>query len=88
MIYVFENDNNNVSIVFDETTLTEQEKSKGIALEQLPIEEVIEGKEAILKCRKATNEVWYEYRDIEPNVELEELKQVVADLVEIALLGV
>lgn len=80
MIYVFENDNNNASVVFDENTLTEQEKAKGIALEQLPITEEVEGKEAVLKCRKSTNEVWHEYRDIKPNTELEELKQQVTDI--------
>lgn len=62
-MYLFENDNNNASVVFDETTLAEQEKARGITLEALPIAEEIEGKEAVLKCRKSTDEVWYEYRD-------------------------
>lgn len=64
MIYVFENPDNNASIVFDETTLSENNKNKGIAIEQLPIAEEIEGKVAVLKCRKSTGEVWWEYEDI------------------------
>ncbi|MEG2291610.1 MAG: hypothetical protein RSA29_04355 [Clostridium sp.] len=67
MIYLFENQNNDTSIVFDEGTLTEKDKVKGIAIESLPLKENIEGKIAILKCRKSTNEVWYEYIDIVPS---------------------
>ncbi|WP_077369722.1 hypothetical protein [Anaerosalibacter sp. Marseille-P3206] len=76
MIYVFENPNNGASVVYDETTLTEKDKSKGIAIEQLPIKEEIEGKIAILKCRKSTNEVWYEYEDIPESVEDEQTKKI------------
>lgn len=65
MIYVFENPNNSTSIVYDESTLTQEQKTKGIAIEDLPIKENILGKVAILKCRKSTNEVWYEYEDIQ-----------------------
>ena len=64
MIYVFENDNNDASVVYDETTLTEEQKVKGIAIAELPIEEVPKGKQAVLKCKKSTGEVWYEYVDI------------------------
>ncbi|MEG2412382.1 MAG: hypothetical protein RSA29_10545 [Clostridium sp.] len=67
MIYLFENQNNDTSIVFDEETLTEKDKVKGIAIESLPLKENREGKIAILKCRKSTNEVWYEYIDIVPS---------------------
>ena len=67
MIYVFENDNNDASVVYDETTLTEEQKVKGIAIAELPIEEVPKGKQAVLKCRKATEEIWYEYVDIPTN---------------------
>jgi hypothetical protein len=64
MFYVFENGDNNASVVYDETTLTDEEKAKGTAIAELPIAETPEGKQAVLKCRKATEEVWYEYVDI------------------------
>ena len=64
MIYVFENDNNDASVVYDETTLTNGQKANGIAIESLPIAETPEGKQAVLKCKKSTGEVWYEYVDI------------------------
>jgi len=47
MIYLFENDNN-ASVVYDETTLTNDQKANGIAIESLPIAETPEGKQAIL----------------------------------------
>jgi hypothetical protein len=64
IVYLFENDNNNASVVYDETTLTEQEKTKGIPVAELPTAETPEGKQAVLKCKKSTGEVWYEYVDI------------------------
>ena len=83
MIYVFENDNNNASIVYDETTLTEEQKVKGIAIAELPIEEVPKGKQAVLKCKKSTGEVWYEYVDIP----VDNTEQRIADL-EIAMAAI
>lgn len=64
MMYLFENPDCGASIVYDESTLNERDKELGIAVERLPdiIEQV--GKIAVLKCKKATNEVWYEYVDI------------------------
>ena len=67
MFYVFENPDNLASIVYDETTLTNSQKANGIAIESLPIAETPEGKQAVLKCRKATEEIWYEYVDIPTN---------------------
>ena len=67
MFYIFENNNNNASIVYDETTLTNEQKAKGIAIAELPTAETPEGKQAVLKCRKATEEIWYEYVDIPTN---------------------
>ena len=64
MFYVFENPDNLASIVYDETTLTNGQKANGVAIESLPIAETPEGKQAVLKCRKSTGEVWYEYVDI------------------------
>ena len=87
MIYVFENPNNNASVVYDENTLTAEQKTKGIAVEVLPVPETPEGKQAVLKCKKSTGEVWYEYIDIPKDPEVEQLKQVVADLTEFVLFG-
>lgn len=87
MIYVFENPNNNASVVYDETSLTEIEKNKGIAVIDLPEKETIAGKYPILKCRKSTDEVWLEYEDVPKDTEIEQLKQVVADLTELVLFG-
>jgi hypothetical protein len=39
MIYLFENGDNNASVVYDETTLTNGQKANGIAIENLPIAE-------------------------------------------------
>ena len=64
MLYVFENNHCNASVVYDDTTLTSEQKAKGIAIAELPIAETPEGKQAILKCKMATSEVWYEYEDI------------------------
>lgn len=83
MIYVFENDGNNASVVYDETTLTNDQKANGIAIESLPIAETPEGKQAILKCRKSTGEVWYEYVDIP----VDNTEQRIADL-EIAMAAI
>ncbi|MCD3216963.1 hypothetical protein G8S55_06810 [Clostridium botulinum C] len=60
MIYIYQNANC-ITIVYDETTLTKEEKAKGIALEELPHKEEKEGKTAILKIDKEKNKVWYEY---------------------------
>lgn len=79
MIYLFENPNNNTSIVFAEETLTGVEKAKGIAIEELPIADEIEGKTPVLKCKKSTGEVWWEY--VENSVdEIAMLKQQINDL--------
>jgi len=83
MIYLFENGDNNASVVYDETTLTSGQKANGIAIESLPIAETPEGKQAILKCRKSTGEVWYEYVDIP----VDNTEQRIADL-EIAMAAI
>jgi hypothetical protein len=89
MIYLFENPDNSASIVFDETTLTDAHKAKGVAVEELPTPQTPEGKQAILKVNKSTSEVWYEYVDAPINevTEIENLKQAVLDLTELVLMG-
>ena len=77
MIYVFEGYENSASVVYDEAILTQAEKERGIAIENLPEKEEIEGKVAVLKCRKPTSEVWWEYIDEVKDEELEQLQQTV-----------
>lgn len=76
MIYLFENPNNNASIVYDATTLTELQKTQGVAVEELPEQNTPEGKMAVLKVKKSTEEVWWEYVDkpINAQNEIAELK--------------
>ncbi|CAG7841146.1 hypothetical protein CLOHAE12215_02570 [Clostridium haemolyticum] len=78
MIYVFEDINNFTSIVYDETILTKEEKTRGIAVEHLPPNEEKEGQIAILKADKEKNKVWYEYvKDtrFKEDAKIEDLKQ-------------
>lgn len=82
-MYLFENPNNDASVVYDETTLTNEEKSRGIQISELPVPEVPNGKMPILKCRKETGQVWYEYVDIPAN----NTEQRIADL-EIAMAAI
>ena len=83
MIYVFEGGN----IVYDGSTISEEQKAQAVAVESLPIPETPAGKYAAIKADKATEMVWYEYKDIPKDPEVEQLKQVVADLTEFVLLG-
>ena len=86
MIYVFEDG----AVVYDESTISEEEKQKAVAVEKLPEPEQIEGKIAVLRANKAENRVYYEYIDEPQNPldnEVEQLKQVVADLTELVLFG-
>ncbi len=70
-IYLFENPENAASIVYDESTLTAAEMARGVAVESLPAPNTPAGKVAVLKVRKATGEVWYDYVD-KPEFELEQ----------------
>jgi hypothetical protein len=70
MIYLF-GKANQVSIVFDSSTLTEQDKVGGIEIEQLPPKEDKDGFNAIL-CLDKDNKPYWEYREIEKNT-LEDL---------------
>jgi predicted RNase H-like nuclease (RuvC/YqgF family) len=64
MIYIFENDNNNASWTMEGHLLSDEEKASAVIIKQLPVKEEVKGKIAVLKCRKSTGEVWYEYVDI------------------------
>jgi hypothetical protein len=59
MIYLF-GKGNQVSIIYDATTLTEQDKIGGIAFEALPPKEDKEGYNAIL-CLDQDNKPYWEY---------------------------
>ena len=63
MIYLF-GKGNKISVIYDETCLTEQDKVGGIAVEQLPLKENKEGYKAIL-CLDQDNKPYWEYKIIE-----------------------
>lgn len=79
-IYLFENPNNDASVVFDSRTLTEEQKQEAVVREALPVPEQVAGKISILKVRKATDEVWYDHIDEPKQPEIEKLKQEILDL--------
>jgi hypothetical protein len=62
MIYLF-GKGKSVSIIYDATTLTEQDKVGGIAVEQLPPKEDKEGFNAVL-CLDQDNKPFWEYHEI------------------------
>ena len=79
MIYVFEGIDG-ASIVYDGSTLTQEQKNKAIAVESLPQKETPEGKIAVLRAKKSTNEVWWEHVDASTN-EIDELRNDLNDAV-------
>lgn len=84
MIYVFEGG----SIVYDGSTISDAQKAKAVAVEQLPEKpEIPVGKMAIIRANKAEERVWWELVDKPKDPEIEQLKQVVADLIELVLFG-
>jgi hypothetical protein len=70
MIYLFGKDKS-VSVIYDATTLTEQDKVGGIAVEALPPREDKEGYKAIL-CLDKNNKPYWEYEEIIEEVVEEE----------------
>ena len=84
MIYVFEGG----SIVYDGSTISDEQKAQAVAVEQLPEKpEIPAGKMAIIRANKAEERVWWELVDKPQDSEIEQLKQVVADLTELVLYG-
>jgi len=63
MIYLF-GKNKSVSIIYDATTLSEQDKVGGIAVESLPPQENKDGYNAVL-CLDQDNKPYWEYEIIE-----------------------
>ena len=69
MIYLF-GKADQVSIVYDDSTLTEADKVGGIAVKVLPIQETKDGFNAVL-CLDKNNNPYWEYREvIKNNLEL------------------
>jgi hypothetical protein len=62
MIYLF-GQADQVSIIYDGSTLTEQDKVGGIAVEALPPKEDKEGFNAVL-CLDKDNKPYWEYQEI------------------------
>jgi hypothetical protein len=62
MIYLF-GKGRNVSVIYAEDTLSEQDKQGGIAVEALPPEQTPEGHTARL-CLDENNKPYYEYEPI------------------------
>ena len=86
MIYVFEGGN----VVYDGDTITEEQKSQAVGVEALPVPEKMgrrQGKYAQIRADKSAETVYYEYIDMPEAPEVEQLKQVVADLTEYVLFG-
>ena len=84
MIYVFPEGN----VVYDGNTISDEQKAQAVAVEQLPEKpEIPAGKMAIIRVNKAEERVWWELVDKPKDPEIEQLKQVVADLIELALFG-
>lgn len=78
MIYVFEGG----SVVYDGSTITDEQKAEAVAVEVLPVAEVIEGKIAELRANKAEGKVYYEYVDKPKDSEIEQLKENITRLEE------
>jgi hypothetical protein len=70
MIYLF-GKADQVSVVYDDSTLTEQDKVGGIAVEALPPKEDKEGFNAVL-CLDSKNKPYWEFKEI-PKDTLEDL---------------
>ena len=76
MIYVFPDENGNCAIHYKPELLTKHDKQNGFAVENLPVPETREGKQAILKFDKATKQLSYEYVDITLSAEEQRIRQL------------
>jgi hypothetical protein len=87
---VFKSENNDASVVYDESTLTEEQKAKGLKVESLPKQED-NGLLAVLKFDGV--KVWYEYvKDEQSTVEslkaeVASLQDAVLALMDISMMG-
>ena len=76
MIYVFEQGN----VVYDGSTISDEQKAKAVAVESLPIPETPSGMYAVLKADLATNTVYHEYKEDAEVVKLQKLLDDATDL--------
>ncbi len=77
MYYVFREGN----YVIDGVGLRDEQKSKAVIVEELPVPNTPEGKMALLRADKKTDSVFYEYLDIPPvAVEVSQLETRVTQL--------
>lgn len=76
MIYVFEGG----SIVYDESVLSEADKAKAVAIEELPVLDAPIGKAGIIKADKKTDTVWWEYVDTPQSAEFTALEAEIQGL--------
>jgi hypothetical protein len=68
MIYLFD-EGYGCGIVFDANSITKEQREHAVKIESIPEPEVIEGKLSILRCDHKTKEVWYDYIDVEQEME-------------------
>ncbi|MBA7650661.1 hypothetical protein ES703_58471 [subsurface metagenome] len=81
MVYIFPSGNGECSISYRPDLLSDEDKERGIALDELPMPDKIEGKHAVLMANKEAGKVWYDYRDIPPEP-LEERVKALEDKIE------
>jgi hypothetical protein len=76
MIYLF-GQGDQVSIVYDGSSLTEQDKVGGIAIEQLPPKDDKEGFNAVLNLDKDNKPFWTYKEIVKDNLEQLVLKEII-----------
>lgn len=83
MYYLIEGFNNCASIIFGGHGLSDSDKDAAIVINTLPQAVDSVGKIPVLKCKKATNEVWYDYIDepINETDRIAALEDAVAELI-------
>lgn len=78
MIYVFEQG----SIVYDGSTITEEQKAKAVQVEALPEPNTPKGHYAQIRANLQTQEVFYEYKE---DAEVGKLQKLLDDAIDLLL---
>ena len=78
MIYVFEQGN----IVYDCSVITEEQKSRAVAVESLPEPQTPQGHYAQIRANLETQEVYYEYKE---DAEITKLQKLLDDALELLI---
>lgn len=63
-MYIFEGIDGTASVILNESSLTDEQKSKGLYVDNIPNPDVIDGKTSILMCNVKENRIWYNYIDV------------------------